>query len=41
VRTWSAWYRHMTMALLAHNFLTVLRATGGELANELGQGGGW
>ncbi len=27
VRSWKGWYRHMTLALLAHAFLTVTRAT--------------
>ena len=26
VRRWPGWYRHMTLALLAHAFLTVTRA---------------
>lgn len=26
VRKWAAWYRHITLALLAHAFLTVMRA---------------
>ena len=26
VRTWTGWYRHMTLALLAHAILVVLRA---------------
>ena len=26
VRKWTAWYRHITLALLAHAFLTVMRA---------------
>jgi SRSO17 transposase len=25
VRKWTGWYRHMTLALLAHAFLTVTR----------------
>ena len=28
VRSWSGWYRHITLALLAHTFLTVTRAMG-------------
>lgn len=28
VRSWSGWYRHITLALLAHTFLTVTRALG-------------
>ena len=27
VRTWTAWYRHITLALLAHAYLEVTRAT--------------
>jgi SRSO17 transposase len=26
VRSWHGWYRHITLALLAHAYLTVLRA---------------
>jgi len=26
VRKWGSWYRHMTLALLAHAYLAVLRA---------------
>jgi SRSO17 transposase len=26
VRRWSGWYRHITLALLAHVYLTVTRA---------------
>ena len=28
VRSWSGWYRHITLAILAHAFLTVTRAMG-------------
>lgn len=28
VRSWSGWYRHITLALLAHAFLTATRAMG-------------
>ena len=28
VRSWSRWYRHITLALLAHAFLTATRALG-------------
>jgi SRSO17 transposase len=28
VRSWQGWYRHITLACLAHAFLTVLRAHG-------------
>jgi SRSO17 transposase len=27
VRRWTAWHRHVTLALLAHAYLTVMRAT--------------
>lgn len=30
VRKWIAWHRHMTLAMWAHAFLTVLRSQGGE-----------
>jgi SRSO17 transposase len=30
VRSWHGWYRHITLALLAHAFLTVLRAGAAE-----------
>jgi SRSO17 transposase len=26
VRSWSGWYRHITLTLLAHAYLTVVRA---------------
>jgi hypothetical protein len=29
VRSWQGWYRHITLALLAHAYLTVLRAQAG------------
>lgn len=37
VRKWTAWYRHVTFALLAHVFLTVMRAGVGKRgsANDL------
>jgi SRSO17 transposase len=28
VRSWTGWYRHVTLACLAHTFLTVVRAHG-------------
>jgi SRSO17 transposase len=38
VRMWTGWYRHMTLALWAQAFLTVLRAeTGAEVAPKKGQ----
>jgi SRSO17 transposase len=36
VRLWSAWYRHITLALLAHAFLTVVRAQAELEAHEKG-----
>jgi SRSO17 transposase len=36
VRRWESWYRHVTLALLAHAFLTVTRA---EAANRRRSGG--
>jgi SRSO17 transposase len=30
VRTWTGWYRHITLALLAHAILVVLRAQAQE-----------
>jgi SRSO17 transposase len=30
VRSWTGWYRHITLAMLAHAYLTVLRARAGE-----------
>ena len=26
VRSWQGWYRHITLAMLAHSYLTVMRA---------------
>jgi SRSO17 transposase len=26
VRSWAGWYRHITLAMLAHAYLTVMRA---------------
>jgi SRSO17 transposase len=31
VRSWHGWYRHVTLALFAHAYLTVLRAHAGVL----------
>jgi SRSO17 transposase len=36
VRLWSAWYRHITLALFAHAFLTVVRAQAELEAQEKG-----
>lgn len=32
VRSWQGWYRHVTLALLAHAFLAAMRAQAGELS---------
>jgi SRSO17 transposase len=35
VRCWHGWYRHITLALLAHAFLTVMRAAAsGEVSSR-------
>ena len=39
VRSWTGWYRHVTLACLAHGFLTVLRAHGGDPTHEVLKGG--
>lgn len=36
VRSWQGWYRHMTLALLAHAFLAVIRAQGVEQVSKRG-----
>ena len=36
VRSWTGWYRHITLALLAHAFLTVTRARAVAPAPEKG-----
>jgi SRSO17 transposase len=36
VRVWSAWYRHITLALFAHAFRTVVRAQAQLAAYEQG-----
>jgi SRSO17 transposase len=38
VRKWTGWYRHITLALLAHAFLTVTRAQAGALDEQKGGG---
>jgi SRSO17 transposase len=38
VRKWPGWYRHITLALLAHAFLTVTRAQ--AVGNDGEKGGG-
>jgi SRSO17 transposase len=37
VRTWTGWYRHITLALLAHAVLVVLQAQAREEAQKGGQ----
>ncbi len=39
VRSWTGWYRHVTLACLAHAFLTTLRAHGGDPLPEGLKGG--
>ncbi len=39
VRKWTGWYRHITLALLAHAFLTVTRAQ--AVGNDGQKGGPW
>jgi transposase len=34
VRTWLAWYRHITLALLAYAYLVVVRVSGAVVTNE-------
>lgn len=36
VRRWTGWYRHMTLALLAHAYLTVTRAQAAAAAPKKG-----
>ena len=39
VRKWTGWYRHITLALLAHAFLTVTRAQ--AVGSDGQKGGAW
>ena len=39
VRKWTGWYRHITLALLAHAFLTVTRAQ--AVGSDGQKGGSW
>jgi len=39
VRRWDSWYRHITLALLAHAFLTVTRAAAAEGRHSGGRAG--
>lgn len=39
VRSWQGWYRHITLACLAHAFLAVMRAQTSELSVDLQKGG--
>jgi SRSO17 transposase len=34
VRSWEGWYRHITLAMMAHAYLTVLRARATKLAQK-------
>ena len=36
VRSWTGWYRHITLALLAHAFLAAIRATAGTFPQKGG-----
>lgn len=38
VRRWTGWYRHITLACLAHAFLTVVRAHGVDPLGEAQKG---
>jgi SRSO17 transposase len=38
VRSWTGWHRHITLACLAHAFLTVVRAHGGDPLAEAPKG---
>ena len=38
VRSWTGWHRHITLACLAHAFLTVVRAHGGDPLDEVKKG---
>jgi len=37
VRSWQGWYRHITLSMLAHAFLVVLRTESQELTDEQGE----
>jgi SRSO17 transposase len=42
VRSWQGWYRHITFCMVAHAFLTVLRAQSqGEMSQENEEKKGW
>ena len=34
VRRWEGWYRHITLAMLAHAYLTVIRNQAAELGEK-------
>lgn len=36
VRSWQGWYRHITLTLVAHAFLTVARAQGAQQGTKKG-----
>jgi SRSO17 transposase len=39
VRRYDAWYRHITLAMVAHAFLAVMRATAGKATAVADTGG--
>jgi SRSO17 transposase len=39
VRKWDAWHRHVTLCLLAHAFLVVVRLAARDEEEEAGRGG--
>jgi len=41
VRSWTGWYRHLTLACLAHAFLTVVRSQANTAEPYPEKGGPW
>ena len=41
VRSWTGWYRHITLALVAHAFFTITRAQGVQPASQKGASNAW
>jgi SRSO17 transposase len=37
VRSWTGWYRHITLAMVAHAFLSVMRSKGDLLDPKKGE----
>jgi SRSO17 transposase len=37
VRSWTGWYRHITLVCLAHAFLTVVRTHGADPLGDVGK----